>query len=471
MRILRSKYVLGLCAAIVGLAACSSGSSSSFANGSYNPQAATAGSSSPIQHVVIIVQENRTFNDFFATYPGADGTTTAQVAPNLNCSPPIKYEQTVNLTKQPLVLKRDLDHKFSGYFTAWDGGKLDGFDKVPNGTGIPECLYPYQYTDPSQITPYWSMAQQYTLAEHMFTTQGSDSFTAHQDLIRGGTLVETGKSLVDLPNCSGSKCKWGCDAPHGTHTSLITKGDNYVKFKGKGPFPCSKDFMLSYLTLRDLLDARSITWKYYVPPMSEENGKLFNAFDAIAAVRYGSEWSTNISSPETNVISDAQNGTLPAVSWVIPDAANSDHPGEGQDTGPSWVASVINAIGENSDWNSTAIVVVWDDWGGLYDNEGRLNPKKYGYGGLGLRVPAIIISPYARAGFISTTQYEFGSILKYIEQNWNLGSLGTSDQRAKSIIDCFNYNQSPIQFQPIQSSHRASYFLREKHSYRGPDSD
>jgi phospholipase C len=470
MRILRPNCVLGICAAIVGLAACNS-SSSSFVNGGYSAQPATASSPSPIQHVVIVVQENRTFNDFFATYPGADGTTVAQAEPNSNCSPPILSEQTVYLAKMPLVLKTDLDHKFSGYFTAWDGGKLDGFDKVPNGKGIPECLYPYQYTDPADIQPYWSMAQQYTLAEHMFTTQGSDSFTAHQDLIRGGTLVSTGRSMVDLPSCSGTKCKWGCDAPPGTHTSLITQNDNYTKYRGKGPFPCSKNFKLTYPTLRDLLDAKAITWKYYVPPMSEVNGKLFNAFDAIAAVRYGSEWSSNISSPETNVITDAEYGTLPEVSWVVPDAANSDHPGEGQDTGPSWVASVVNAIGESSYWNSTAIIVVWDDWGGLFDNQGLLDPKKYGYGGLGLRVPAIVISPYAKAGYISTTQYEFGSILKYIEQNWNLGSLGTTDQRANSIIDCFNYSQSPIQFKPIQASRGASYFLREKHSNRGPDSD
>lgn len=470
MRVLGAAYVFGLCAMIAGLSACNASSSSSFTNG-YNPQPATASSPSPIKHVVIVVQENRTFNDFFATYPGADGTITAQAGPNSNCSPPIQYEQTVYLTKMPLVLPKDLNHRFSGYSTAWDGGKLDGFDKVPNGKGIPECLYPYQYTDPSQIQPYWSMAQQYTLAEHMFTTQGSDSFTAHQDLIRGGTLVQNGKSLVDLPSCSGTKCKWGCDAPPGTHTSLITQGNNYIKYRGKGPFPCSKNFKLSYPTLRDLLDAMSISWKYYVPAMNQINGKLFNAFDAVAAVRYGSEWSSNISSPETNVITDAENGALPNVSWVIPSAPNSDHPGEGKDDGPSWVASVVNAIGESSYWNSTAIIVVWDDWGGLYDNEGLLDPKNYGYGGLGLRVPAIVISPYARAGYISTTQYEFGSILKYVEQNWNLGSLGTTDQRANSIIDCFNYNQSPIQFQPIQSSYGAAYFLHEKRSNRPPDSD
>ena len=143
------------------------------------------------------------------------------------------------------------------------------------------------------------------------------------------------------------------------------------------------------------------------------NGKLLNAFDAIAAVRNGPEWHDgHIAMPQQKIFGDITHGQLQSVSWVIPDQNDSDHPGTSSDTGPSWVASVVNAIGESSYWNSTAIVIVWDDWGGLYDN---LNPPQLGYGGLGFRVPAIIVSPYAKPGYISKTQYEFGSILKYIE--------------------------------------------------------
>ena len=196
-----------------------------------------------------------------------------------------------------------------------------------------------------------------------------------------------------------------------------------------------------------------------------------SAFDVIAPVRNGPEWKDNVITPESAIINDISHGRLPAVSWVIPDLPESDHPGQSPDTGPQWVASVVNAIGESSYWKSTAIVIVWDDWGGLYDNMGKLSAKKYGYGGLGLRVPAIIVSPYARAGYISQTQYEFGSILKYIEQNWNLGSLGTTDVRAASIIDCFNYSQYPIKFVPIQSSLGKSYFLHKRSSLQAPDTD
>jgi phospholipase C len=221
--------------------------------------------------------------------------------------------------------------------------------------------------------------------------------------------------------------------------------------------------------MADLLDAKGVSWKYYVPPpCCSTNGRLFTAYDVEYAIRYGPDWKKNISHPQTNIFSDVSSGRLPAVSWLIPDTADSDHPGEKVDDGPSWVASVVNAIGQSPYWDSTAIVIVWDDWGGLYDNA---NPPQYGYGGLGPRVPALIVSAYAKAGLVSQTQYEFGSILKYIENNWKLGSLGGSDARATSIIDCFDYSQSPITFKQIPSQRSKSFFIHRKPSHLSLDDD
>jgi phospholipase C len=422
-------------------------------------------SSSPIKHVVVVIQENRTFNNFFATYPGGDGTTVGKIAKDPACG--IDKNETIALTETSLIAPRDFSHNYQGFHTARDGGKMDAFDKILFSNDTPECTYPYQYVNPTDVAPYWDIAQQYVLAEHMFSTQGSSSFTGHQDLIRGGTVVKPGEALVNLPDCSGGKCKWGCDAPKGTRTSLISKNDVFQG--GTGPFPCTSDFVSPYPTLADLLDAKGVSWKYYTPePCCNTNGKLFTAFDVIYKVRYGSEWGTKVTWPQTNIFSDISAGTLPAVSWLIPDEPDSDHPGEKVDTGPEWVASVVNAIGESDYWDSTAIVIVWDDWGGLYDN---LKPQNLNYGGLGLRVPALIVSAYAKAGLISPTQYEFGSILKYIEKNWGLGSLGTSDKRSTSIIDCFDYSQPPIQFKPIPSQYSKSYFIHRKQSHLPIDDD
>src|SRR5262249_44189266 len=153
--------------------------------------------------------------------------------------------------------------------------------------------------DPSQIEPYWSMAQQYALAEHMFATHGSSSFVAHQDLIRGGTQISAKYSLIDDP---GGKV-WGCDAKSSTKTTLITAADKVLV--GRGPFPCSNAFGYSsynYLTLRDLLDAQSLSWKYYVPKLGVNYGNLLDAFDVIAPVRYGPEWGTNVVWPQTAIL-------------------------------------------------------------------------------------------------------------------------------------------------------------------------
>ena len=212
-----------------------------------------------------------------------------------------------------------------------------------------------------------------------------------------------------------------------------------------------------------LLDAKSVSWKYYTPAYEGNNATNWNAFLVIASVfNNKTEWNAHISQPETNVFADISNSALPSVSWVIPDGVNSDHPGYKSDTGPSWVASVVNAIGESSYWKSTAIVIVWDDWGGFYDEVKP--PKLDNQGGPGFRVPMLIVSPYVGQNEISHKTFEFGSIIRFIEDNWNLGRLGTTDETTKSIASMFDFNQSPRSFITIPSSRSKSFFLHQKPS-------
>ena len=197
------------------------------------------------------------------------------------------------------------------------------------------------------------------------------------------------------------------------------------------------------------------------------------AFSAIRAVFEGPDWKRNVRSPQTLVLGDARAGRLPAVSWVIPDALDSDHPAERSDTGPSWVASVVNAVGESKDWSSTAIVVLWDDWGGWYDNA---PPPQLDFTGLGIRVGCVVISPYARRGYVSHTQYEFGSILRFVEQTFGLpplgpASFGYTDARARSLVDAFDFTQKPRAFVPIPAPYSPQYFLRRPPSRRLPDTE
>ena len=398
-------------------------------------------------HIVIIVQENRTFDNLFATFPGADGTTVGKT-----------HNGTRRLRKSNLDSQISPNNGYRFWIRDFNHGKMNGFDRVP--IGRTPGTYVYQYVDPAQVRPYWQMAKHYVLSDHTFQTEGSGSFTAHQDLIRGGTELDSSHNIIDFP----THAPWGCDAPGGSVTSLITADNQYLV--DQGPRPC-----LGYRTLRDTLDAKGLSWRYYAPFVGQSAaGNFWNAFDAIRAVRYGPEWSTNQASPETKVFTDIQRDSLPAVSWVIPDFQNSDHPGDASDTGPSWVASVVNAIGQSSAWKTTAIVIVWDDWGGWYDHVAP--PGAHHYGGLGFRVPMIAVSPFSETGYISHNQYELGSIVKFIEDNWSLPRLGTTDVRAADFVgDFFDFSQQPRSFVPIGTKYSKSYFLKQAPSNRPVDDE
>jgi phospholipase C len=400
------------------------------------------------KHIVILIQENRTFDNLFATFPGADGATSGKTHDGTMRLRPADLESPISPNNGHSFWLRDYNH-----------GRMNGFDSVP-----PDG-YVYQYVRPSQIRPYWDLAEQYVLSDHMFQTQGSGSFTAHQDLIRGDTAINGTFALIDFPT-GGADQPWGCDSSPGTTTSLVTAENDWKQYKNAGPFPC-----LTYRTLRDTLDAKSLSWRYYAPAVGKSfGGNLWNAFDAIKAVRYGPQWSTNEANPETRVFTDIARDTLPCVSWVVPDYQNSDHPGDSSDTGPSWVAQVVNAIGESPAWKSTAIVVVWDDWGGWYDHVAPPGPLRYG--GLGFRVPAIVVSPYAKSGYVSHKDYEFGSIVKFVEANWSLPSLGTTDKTSASFIsDFFNFSQRPRAFTAIPAKYARSYFLRQRPSSHAVDDE
>jgi phospholipase C len=399
-----------------------------------------------IKHVVIIVQENRSFDNLFATFPGANGATSGQSKRGI-----------VQLVKYPLKDQYDIHHIWQTFVTEYDNGAMDGFGSIAFTNGSPAGNWPYQYVDPNDIQPYWTMAKQYTLSDEMFETQSSGSFVAHQDLIAGDTAINSDEVLANIPTHE----PWGCDAPQGTLTSLLKTPRVFLP--NQGPFPC-----LTYKTLRDSLDAGDVSWKYYAPTFNfQSGGWLWTAFDAIHDVRYGPEWKTNVITPETTVLADAQKGNLPAVSWVIPDYKNSDHPASHSNTGPSWVAQVVNAIGENPNlWKSTAIIITWDDWGGFFDH---VPPQQIDLQGLGFRVPMLVVSPYAKAGHISHTHYEFGSILKFVETTFGVASLGTTDARAASMLDCFDFNQTPRAFRPIPAKVDLSTFAHERPSLHEVD--
>jgi phospholipase C len=452
------RAVVGLCV-VAMLAACGQQSSGTGAGTSnVNPLPDTlpnalhhkATSTTPIQHIVIIVQENRSFDNMFNGFPGADTVQAGKSSTG----------QTIPLQKINLAVTYDPSHSHRAFEVEYDNGKMDGFDKekIDQGTGAPTD-FAYAYVDPSQIQPYWTMAQQYALADHMFATNESSSGPAHLYLVAGNSATDNTNTwyALDNPVLPGEVHAGGCDSLTGTTIELINPSTGALQ--SPGPFPC-----FDRQVIFDLLDPAGVTWKWYEPRLGRG---LWFAPDWYSHIRYGPDYA-NVSAPSTNIFTDISNNALPNVSWVIPTCTVSDHPNCSGSGGPAWVASVVNAIGQSPYWSSTAIFITWDEWGGWYDH---VRPYKYNRFELGFRVPFIVVSPYARAGYISHYQHEFGSMLHYIESTFGLGSLNTTDARADALGDMFDYTQTPINFVPIPAPSVSPAALFDTRSPGNDDTD
>jgi phospholipase C len=412
---------------------------------------------SKIRHVVVVVQEGRTLGNLFAGWPGAFAPKVGERQPRtLTRLREINYADDAGMCE--LYACMDI---------AYAGDQMDGFNEnwfcqlgcaTFDGHSKRVNFLPYSYMNHAEIAPYRDLAERYVLSDEMYMTSWSGDFSSHLDLVSGSTMVDPDHAIVDVP----SKRPWGCDAPARTRVPLehVARGGVYPD---GSMFPC----ITQYPSMADSLDASDITWKYYVanPNGPDASGKLWNAFDAFKNVRYGPDWHRNITSPPTKILDDAASGNLPQVSWVIPEVTWSDHPSQVSDKGPSWVAAIVNAIGEGPDWSSTAIVVVWSDWGGWFDAQPPPAPKNLKGTGLGFRVPCLIISPYAKHDYVQHRFYAFGSILRFIEQALNVPPLSHfgkgfmfTDESSNSIEDSFDFTQSPSKFAPIAAKYPASYF-------------
>jgi phospholipase C len=392
-----------------------------------------------IKHVVVIIQENRSVDNLFNGFPGADTVQTGKTP-----------EGTVPLEPVDLNFPLDPDHSHRAFVREYDGGKVDSWKLPAPPSGVsPDFLY--SYVPRAQVEPYWRMATSYAFADRMFQSNGGPSYPAHLYLIAAqSAFTASNPNHVDTTNWA-----WGCDSPADALVTLIDETGN----EKWGTSPC-----LDIPTLGDEMDTANVSWRYYAPALGLV-GSIWSPFDAIRHVRYGKDWA-NVLSPETRVVDDASRADLPAMTWIAPSARNSDHPFPRQASshdlgavsafGPAWVSSIVNAIGKGADWDSTAIFVVWDDWGGWYDH---VTPPALDRMGLGFRVPLIVISPYAKRGYVSHVQHEFGSILKFAEEAFGLPSLGQTDARADDLADCFDFTQAPRAFERIPYERAAASTL------------
>jgi phospholipase C len=373
-----------------------------------------SGSAGKIQHIVFIVKENRSFDNYFGTFPGANGATTAKISTGA----------TIKLGHMPDPGSHDMGHEWLHAHNDIDGGKMDRFDQEfdcsINGDNL--CLTQLLQTD---IPNYWSYARNFTLADEAFSNVASGSYPAHLDL-----LAATNLNTLDNPH-STDPAQWGCDAIPGT--TVVTMDP--VTYVVGTTFPC-----FTATTLGNLADTAGVSWKGYTSLQPSQSGYIYNPFRSFSSIFDGPDWGTKVVT-YNDFTTDALAGNLPAISWLTPPSADTDHPPDSACVGENWTVQQINAImqGPTAQWQSTAIILTWDDWGGLYDHVAPPYRDQYG---LGLRVPFMIISPYSIKG-VYHTEIEFASVLRFMEETFNLPSLGQADTVANDMQDAFNFTQKP----------------------------
>lgn len=449
------------------------------------------------QHVVIIVQENRTPDNLF------QGLCTPPFGSAGSCSPtpgPGQYDiltsnwidkfapgGTIQPLSVPLANTYDLSHAHSAFQAMCDVDpsrnvcQMDGAARVAcSGTCLTQPQFRYVDNSSGILNPYLNLAKQYGWANYMFQTNQGPSFPAHQFLF-GGTsapsALDDGAGIFAAENTGGASTEAGCTAPAGTTVALIEP----TGLESQRIYPC-----FEHQTMADLLPS-AVSWRYYTPSA----GSIWTAPNAIQHICVstgpggtceGFAWQNNVDLTPAHVLSDISSCHLRSLTWVIPTGANSDHANVNDGGGPSWVAAIVNAIGNSNScdgntgyWKNTAILITWDDWGGWYDHEPptilTYPQSDYQYG---FRVPLLFVSAYTPAGYINNERHDFGSILRFVEHNFTIeeGSLHFADARANNDLSGFyDFNRVPRLYQIVAAKKSAKFFLKDKRPPTDPDDD
>jgi phospholipase C len=419
-----------------------------------------------IKHVVVIMQENRSFDSYFGTFPGAYGLPVRDGQFTV-CVPNPAAQVCEKPYHDPSDINGGADHTHAAALADINGGKMDGFvaqaENSERGCAgsvqNPACAHSSTpdvmgYHDAREIPNYWDYARNYVLNDHMFEPVTSWSLPAHLYMVSAWS--------AKCSSSSPASCRNAIIGPYS-----VDQQQRFVDTAiATGTAPVSD----AWTDITYLLHKHHISWGYFVQSGSEpdceddastcaakpQNYKtpgIWNPLPLFTDVQHDQQLH-NIQ-PAAKFLRAAKAGTLPAVSWVIPGQANSEHPPASVHQGQAWVTNLVNTIMSGPDWESTAIFISWDDWGGFYDH---VQPPTVDGNGYGLRVPALVISPYARTGFVDHQTLSHDAYLKFIEDDF-LGSArldpatdGRPDPRPDvrenapqlgDLVNDFDFDQAP----------------------------
>jgi phospholipase C len=413
-------------------------------NASTSPSAEPEAPDYPIKHVVFIVKENRTYDNYFAKYPEGEGTDTAKISTG----------ETIELEEAEDAFTPDLGHSFADAVQGINGGEMDRFDLVYNG----KTMNGFTAFEREGMPNYWSYADNFVLSDHTFSSMYGPTFPEHLYTVAAyaGDVVGNKDPLGGEGGYCGDPAEF---VP--AFEKLNEQEKQEVMEAEDTTYEVGTDFEFTDITkywekvracfdfqvLPDQLEERDISWKYWAA-----DGSWMNAMLAIEHI-YTNEklWGPKVEDPikytgddgltHDPFIDDVENGKLKKVNWIVPPPGENEHPGgPSVCVGENWTVRHVNAIMNSKYWKNTAIFLTWDDYGGFYDH---VPPPQLDHMGLGPRVPMLIISPWAKQGFVDPTVYEFSSVLKFIETINGLDCMTERDCNASNMFNAFDFEQEP----------------------------
>jgi len=389
----------------------------------------TSGAPLPIKHIIIIMQENRSFDEYFGVYPGVNG-----IPPGVKLTVAPGSTETVAPYLETDSNPAGGSHSWEAAHEAYDNGKMDGFVWTSGRNAM-------GYYDYHMLPYYWTYAANYVLFDNLFESVLSYSLPAHLYLVAGqsgGYVTGRAPPVFDVKTIMQELKPAGISWKYYVGTTFPGKFSPALMNEDPDP---TDNWVIGNIWLNNTDDGSGSLGPQATVPDAASTPQygLWNPLPHIADVMNDPTLLSH-DVPGSQFYTDIQSGKLPQVSWVIPNPQVSEHPNAGPVPGQKYVVTLVNTIMQSQYWRDSAIFVVWDDWGGFYDH---VPPPKIDQYGLGFRVPALLISPYARQNFVSHHVYEFSSFLTLIEDQFGLKALTNRDSAANSFADEFDFNQAP----------------------------
>ncbi|MGH2740710.1 MAG: alkaline phosphatase family protein [Actinomycetota bacterium] len=369
----------------------------------------------PIKRVVYLMLENRSFDNIFGRFPGANGATVG-----------VREGQEVPLIRCPEWLPGDMPHDTFSYYVQLNDGKQDGFAHGKYGP-----FYAYSQFEEQQIPNYYHWGKNYVLCDNFFQSAIGPSHPNHLFFIAGtsGGAIDNPENIRVRAYPDGRQVKsWGIDADgEAVYVFVRDERGNLTKHSTAFDVP----------TYGEELSRAKVDWAYYAAE-PHQPGYIWSAYSAIPNVFLSDLWDQHIR-PVDDLLADIQANELPSVTWITPRFQLSDHPPFSTCHAHDWVTDIVNSIMRSAMWDSVAIFITWDEWGGFYDHVPPPSPDPVGFG---FRVPMLVVSPYARHGYIDDALGEFSSPLKFIADNWDLPYLTDRVRATHNFEHVFDFSQS-----------------------------